>query len=42
MAYDKGKSRRRIQEKRPDAEEKKFAYSVEKRITRSITRMLQN
>ena len=41
MAYDKGnrpeggfkKKRRRY------AEEKKFAYSVEKRITRSITRM---
>ena len=40
MAYDKGgrpERRLRKEEDRP-AEEKKYAYSVVKRITRSITR----
>ena len=43
MAYEKG-SRPEVdsREEARFAEEKKFAYSVVKRITRSIIRMLQN
>ena len=40
MAYDKGnRPEGGSREEAADVEEKKFAYSVEKRITRSITRM---
>ena len=47
MAYEKGSSgneggRSRKRSDKEIAEEKKFAYSVVKRITRSIIRMLQN
>ena len=43
MAYDKGnKSRFSNEREEADAEEKKFVYSVEKKITKSITKMWLN
>ncbi len=43
MAYEKGsRPEGGFKRRGSGAEEKKFAYSVVKRITRSITRMLQN
>ena len=43
MAYEKEADQRvDSREEARFAEEKKFAYSVVKRITRSIIRMLQN
>ncbi len=39
MAYDKGQRQGGFKRRGPAAEEKKFVYSVGKRITKSITRM---
>lgn len=42
MAYTKNEKGDAPKMRRGDAEERKFAFSVAKRITRSITKMLLN
>ena len=42
MAYDKGNKADSPMKEEADAEEKKFVYSVEKKITKSITKMWLN